>query len=34
MAHKIQPTLTSFVLNIKSMFSSAQAQAAALTGEL
>jgi hypothetical protein len=34
MAHKIQPALTSFVLNIKSMFSSAQAQAAALTGEL
>ena len=34
MAHKIQPALTNFVLNIKSMFSSAQAQAAALTGEL
>lgn len=34
MAHKIQPALNSFVLNIKSMFQSAQAQAATLTGEL
>ena len=33
-SHKIQPALTGFVLNIKSMFQSAQTQAAALTGEL
>ena len=33
-SHKIQPALTSFMLNIKSMFTDAQTQAAALTGQL
>ena len=34
MSHKIQPVLTEFILNIKSMFQSAQNQAAALVGEI
>lgn len=34
MSHKIQPALTEFILNIKSMFQSAQNQAAVLVGEI